>query len=81
MKTALISVFNKSNVIQFATFLLENNYQILSSGGTYNKLKTALKSDLIKEISLYTQSPEILNGRVKTLHPKIHGGILAKRSD
>jgi len=81
MKTALISVFNKSNVIQFATFLLENNYQILSSGGTYNKLKMVLKSDLIKEISLYTQSPEILNGRVKTLHPKIHGGILAKRSD
>ena len=55
------------------------NYKILSSGGTAKHL-TEAKIPVIK-VSDFTNSPEILGGRVKTLHPKIHGGILAKRSD
>ena len=83
MKTALISVFDKTDVIPFAQFLLNNDYQILSSGGTYNKLRDAHfhNSENIIEISKYTSSQEILGGRVKTLHPKIHGGILVKRDN
>ncbi len=81
MKTALISVSNKSNIIPLAKFLLSHNYQILSSGGTFNTLKQSISSDLINDISSYTNSPEILDGRVKTLHPKIYGGILAKREN
>jgi phosphoribosylaminoimidazolecarboxamide formyltransferase/IMP cyclohydrolase len=81
MKTALISVFDKTDIITFVKFLLENDYQILSSGGTYNKLVSEINSENIHDISSYTLSEEILNGRVKTLHPKIYGGILAKRDD
>ena len=88
MKTALISVFDKTGLITFADFLLSNNYQILSTGGTFNKLidsssiyQNSNYINNIHDISFYTDSPEILSGRVKTLHPKIHGGILAKRND
>lgn len=81
MKTALISVFDKYNITEFAIFLLNNNYQILSSGGTFKKLKDEIQSPHIHEISSYTNFPEILNGRVKTLHPKIYGGILAKHDN
>ncbi len=77
---ALISVSDKTNIIPFAKTLVEKfNYKILSSGGTAQYLHEA-NIPVIK-VSDFTQSPEILEGRVKTLHPKIHGGILAKRSD
>ena len=77
---ALISVSDKNNIIPFAKVLVEKfNYKILSSGGTAKYLSDA-KIPVIK-VSEYTNSKEILEGRVKTLHPKIHGGILAKRSN
>ena len=77
---ALVSVSDKKNIIPFCRELVEQfNYKILSSGGTAKYLIEA-KIPVIK-VSDFTNSPEILGGRVKTLHPKIHGGILAKRSD
>ena len=77
---ALISVSDKTNIIPFAKTLVEKfNYKILSSGGTAQHL-TEANIPVIK-VSNFTKSPEILEGRVKTLHPKIHGGILAKRLD
>ncbi len=77
---ALISVSDKKNIIPFCSELVEKyNYQILSSGGTAKHL-TEAKIPVIK-VADFTNSPEILGGRVKTLHPKIHGGILAKRTD
>ena len=77
---ALISVSDKTNIISFAKTLVEKfNYKIISSGGTAQYLNEA-NIPVIK-VSDFTKSPEILEGRVKTLHPKIHGGILAKRSD
>jgi phosphoribosylaminoimidazolecarboxamide formyltransferase/IMP cyclohydrolase len=77
---ALISVSDKKNLIPFCKELVEKlNYKILSSGGTAKHLIEA-KIPVIK-VADFTNSPEILGGRVKTLHPKIHGGILAKRTD
>ncbi|MBO6975046.1 MAG: bifunctional phosphoribosylaminoimidazolecarboxamide formyltransferase/IMP cyclohydrolase [Prochlorococcus marinus CUG1435] len=77
---ALVSVSDKKNIIPFCKELVEQfNYKILSSGGTAKHLIEA-KIPVIK-VADFTNSPEILGGRVKTLHPKIHGGILAKRSD
>ena len=77
---ALVSVSDKKNIIPFCTELVEKfNYKILSSGGTAKHLAEA-KIPVIK-VANFTNSPEILGGRVKTLHPKIHGGILAKRND
>jgi len=77
---ALISVSDKTNIIAFSKVLVEEfGYKILSSGGTAKHLIDA-NIPVIK-VSEYTNSPEILEGRVKTLHPKIHGGILAKRSN
>ena len=77
---ALISVSDKTNIIDFSKVLVkEFGYKILSSGGTAKHLEEA-KIPVIK-VSEFTNSPEILEGRVKTLHPRIHGGILAKRSN
>ncbi|KGF96229.1 IMP cyclohydrolase [Prochlorococcus marinus str. MIT 9302] len=77
---ALVSVSDKKNIIPFCKELVEQfNYKILSSGGTAKHLEEA-KIPVIK-VTDFTNSPEILGGRVKTLHPKIHGGILAKRND
>ncbi|WP_288250156.1 bifunctional phosphoribosylaminoimidazolecarboxamide formyltransferase/IMP cyclohydrolase [uncultured Prochlorococcus sp.] len=77
---ALVSVSDKKNIIPFCKELVEQfNYKILSSGGTAKNLIEA-KIPVIK-VADFTNSPEILGGRVKTLHPKIHGGILAKRND
>ena len=77
---ALVSVSDKTNIIPFCKDLVEKfGYKILSSGGTAKYLIDA-KIPVIK-VADFTQSPEILEGRVKTLHPKIHGGILAKRSN
>ncbi len=77
IKTALISVSDKRNLKPLLNLLKKNKVKIISSGGTYKEIKK-LKFDCI-EVSEFTNSPEILEGRVKTLHPKIHAGILNKR--
>jgi phosphoribosylaminoimidazolecarboxamide formyltransferase/IMP cyclohydrolase len=77
IKTALISVSNKQNLKPLLSCLKKNNIKIISSGGTYKEIKK-LKFKCL-EVSEFTSSPEILEGRVKTLHPKIHAGILNKR--
>ena len=76
----LISVSNKSNLEKIAKFLDNLNCNIISTGGTYNHLKN-IKVKNLSKVSEITNSPEILDGRVKTLHPVIHGGILAKRNN
>ena len=77
IKTALISVSDKKNLKPLLNSLKKNNINIISSGGTYKEIKK-LKFKCT-EVSEFTNSPEILEGRVKTLHPKIHAGILNKR--
>ncbi len=77
IKTALISVSDKSNLKPLLNVLKKNKVKIISSGGTYKEIKK-LKFSCI-EVSKFTNSAEILEGRVKTLHPKIHAGILNKR--
>lgn len=77
-RLALLSVTDKTGLIEFAHSLVEEfNFEIISSGGTAKTLQAA-NIPVIK-VSDYTGSPEILGGRVKTLHPRIHGGILARR--
>ena len=76
----LISVSDKSNLDKIARFLDNLNCNIISTGGTYNYLKN-IKVKNLSKVSEITNSPEILDGRVKTLHPLIHGGILAKRNN
>ena len=77
IKTALISVSDKKNLKPLLTILSKNKVRIISSGGTYKEIRK-LKFKCL-EVSRFTNSPEILEGRVKTLHPKIHAGILNKR--
>ena len=79
IKKALISVSNKKNLNFLLNVLKKNKIQIISSGGTYKEIKK-LGFNCI-EISKYTNSKEILEGRVKTLHPKIHAGILSVRNN
>ena len=79
IKTALISVSNKKNLRPLLNSLKKNKIKIISSGGTYKEIKK-LKFKCL-EVSEFTNSPEILEGRVKTLHPKIHAGILNKRKN
>jgi len=79
IKTALISVSEKSFLRPLLNSLKKNNIKIISSGGTYKEIKK-LKFKCL-EVSEFTNSPEILEGRVKTLHPKIHAGILNKRNN
>ena len=79
IKTALISVSNKEKLKPLLNVLKKNKVKIISSGGTYREIKR-LKFNCI-EVSKFTNSPEILDGRVKTLHPKIHAGILNKRDN
>lgn len=78
-KQALISVSDKSNLLEFAKFLIEQDYKILSTGGTYKHLQD--NGIEVTEVKDVTGFPEILDGRVKSLHPAIHGGIMARRSD
>lgn len=78
-KYALISVFDKTGIVELAKFFQKNNIKIISTGGTYKHLKQN-KIDVI-ELSKFTNFPEMLDSRVKTLHPKIHGGILAIRKN
>ena len=79
IKKALISLSNKENLKPLLNCLKKHKIKIISSGGTFKFIKK-LKFDCT-EISNFTNSPEILDGRVKTLHPKIHAGILSKRKN
>lgn len=76
---ALISVSDKTGLVEFAAFLAERNVEILSTGGTARAMRDAGIG--IVEVGEHTGFPEIMDGRVKTLHPKVHGGILARRGD
>ena len=76
---ALLSVSDKTGIVDFADGLVRAGYTIISSGGTSAVLQA--EGIPVTKVSDYTGSPEILNGRVKTLHPKIHGGILAQRGN
>src|SRR5699024_8247439 len=78
-KRALISVSNKENIAEFAKGLTDLDYEIISTGGTLSLLTEAgIPARGVEDI---TGFPEILDGRVKTLHPNVHGGLLAKKSD
>jgi len=77
--TALLSVSNKEGLVPLAQGLLAAGYRLISSGGTAAALQAAGLS--VTKVAEHTGAPEILGGRVKTLHPRIHGGILAKRSE
>ena len=79
IKKALISVSDKKNLKNLLKVLTKYKIELISSGGTYKEIKK-LKFKCL-EVSEYTNSPEILGGRVKTLHPKIHAGILSKRNN
>ena len=79
IKRALISVSDKKNLKDLLKILTKYKIELISSGGTYKEIKK-LKFKCL-EVSEYTGSPEILGGRVKTLHPKIHAGILSKRNN
>ena len=77
IRTALISVSNKKNLKELLIVLKKFNIKLISSGGTYKEIRK-LNFDCL-EVSKFTGTSEILGGRVKTLHPKIHAGILNKR--
>ena len=79
IKTALISVSDKKKLRPLLDILIKNKIKIISSGGTYKEIKKLRFKCL--EVSEFTNFPEILEGRVKTLHPKIHAGILNKRNN
>ena len=79
IKRAIISVSDKNGIVDFAKELHAMGIEILSTGGTAKALKTA--GIPVKEVSEHTGSPEMLDGRVKTLHPKIHGGLLSRRDN
>jgi len=74
---ALISVSDKTGLVNFGQFLQRHNIEILSTGGSAQTLREA--GVTVKDVSDHTGFPEILEGRVKTLHPKIHGGLLGRR--
>lgn len=78
IKRAILSVTDKTGLVSFATFLVENGVELVSTGGTQKALTDAGLP--VTAVSAVTGFPEILNGRVKTLHPKIHGGLLADKT-
>src|SRR5213593_3378645 len=77
IQRALISVSDKTGLVEFARGLREFGIEILSTGGTAKLL--AQNGIAVTEVSDHTGFPEMMDGRVKTLHPKIHGGLLARR--
>jgi len=77
IRRALISVSDKTGIVEFAKNLTSKNIEILSTGGTFRLLKE--NGIAVTEVSDYTGFPEMMDGRVKTLHPKVHGGILGRR--
>ena len=76
MPQAILSVSDKTGIVSFASGLLSLGWTLIASGGTARTLRKANLN--VTEVSDYTSSPEILSGRVKTLHPAIHGGIMAR---
>lgn len=74
IKRALVSVSDKAGITEICSFLAKNGVEILSTGGTYDALSK--EGIPVKKVDEFTGFPEILHGRVKTLHPKIHGGLL-----
>ena len=76
-KTALISLSDKTNLEEIVSFLIKKDVKILSTGGTYKAIKEITYK--VIEVSEFTGFEEMMDGRVKTLHPKIHAGILARR--
>jgi phosphoribosylaminoimidazolecarboxamide formyltransferase/IMP cyclohydrolase len=79
MPTAILSVHNKTGIIEFAQGLASLGWTLLASGGTAKLLRE--NGLTVTEVADYTRSPEILGGRVKTLHPAIHGGLLARPTE
>ena len=77
VRRALISVSDKTGIVDFGRALTERGIELLSSGGTFRLLQE--NNVPVTEVSDYTGFPEMMDGRVKTLHPKIHGGILGRR--
>lgn len=78
LRTALLSVYEKEGVVEFGRGLADRGIRIISTGGTYRLLeRTGIPVTYVSEV---TGFPEVLEGRVKTLHPKVHAGILARRS-
>ena len=79
VKRALISVSDKKGVLEFAKAISQLGIEILSTGGTAKMLRDG--GVAVKDVSEFTGFPEMLDGRVKTLHPKVHGGLLGKRNN
>lgn len=79
MPTAMLSVHNKTGLVEFAKALADLGWRLLASGGTAKLLRES--SIAVTEVADYTKSPEILGGRVKTLHPAVHGGLLARPTE
>ena len=79
MRRALLSVFDKTGIVELAQALHERQVELLSTGGTYRALQEAGLP--VTEVADYTGFPEMMDGRVKTLHPKIHGGLLCLRDN
>jgi phosphoribosylaminoimidazolecarboxamide formyltransferase/IMP cyclohydrolase len=79
IKRAILSVSNKKGIVEFAKELNSMGIEILSTGGTAKTLRDAGIS--VKDVSEYTGFPEMLDGRLKTLHPRIHGGLLSRRGN
>jgi len=79
MPTAILSVHDKTGIVEFAKTLADLGWTLLASGGTAKLLRD--NGLAVTEVADYTKSPEILGGRVKTLHPAIHGGLLARPTD
>jgi len=79
ISTALISVTNKSGIVEFAKSLEKLGIEILSTGGTAKAMRDG--GIKVSDISEYTGFPEMMDGRVKTLHPKVHGGLLGRRDN
>ena len=77
IRRALISVSDKAGLVDFARFLADSGAEVLSTGGTAQAIRAA--GIAVTDVAAHTGSPEILDGRVKTLHPKIHGGLLGRR--
>src|SRR5271168_225071 len=76
IRTALLSVSDKTGLVSFARRLTSKGIRILSSGGTAKALSS--EGIQVETVESYTGSPEVMDGRVKTLHPRIHGGILSR---
>src|SRR3546814_2036107 len=77
VRRALLSVSDKAGIVEFARELAKRGVELLSTGGTYKLLRESGLAEI--EVSSHTGFPEIMDGRVKTLHPKIHGGLLGRR--